>query len=147
MECERNNDILDEEDLSAKGYQFPWGQIIEAECDEFIFWSFRFDGLHAEFLEHGGNAIELADMMDCYLDDLLNWGPIPLYFEQDEGLLTTTSAGLSCNKAEENKARKYLVNRFLNYPGKACVMEELHDRLRQINLEASTKLHPEKVRF
>jgi hypothetical protein len=143
MECEKNNATPEEEDLSAKGYQFPWGQIIEEESDESICWSIRFDRLHEEFLEHGGNATELADATDCCLCDLIERKRIPYYIHQDDGLLDTTSAGIYCNKANKDRARKYLVNRFLNCPGNTCVMEELHDMLNEINLEASTKLHPE----
>lgn len=117
VECNKKGQQPDEQYLAARGYNLPWGQLVEKEDDDRVFWYFRFDPLHAEYILHGVDSTDLADMSRLYLTGWLCQERLPSFFNQCNTLPPTTSTGIFCAKTHEKKARRYLVNYFLARPG------------------------------
>ena len=121
----------------AVGYKTNWGQLLECrESEDNIKWEIRFDSLHREFLDAGGNGNELAD---CCVQELINLshrkGIIPPYLTVDDGNSGSTAACLWLSDPEyEKKARRYIATTFL-----LRVMPVVVGRIRRLNNEMANK--------
>jgi hypothetical protein len=144
---------------AAVGYEFEWGQIIEevidgypatAPCDSedlsssslALCWNFVLSGVHGEFLDGGGNLVELSDLAVAILADIEDSRDELPETARDDGLPTCISVDEGDNisafaifvfgRSNIACAREWVGSFFI--PG---VLPLLIDRLREENKAAS----------
>ena len=111
----QDKNLRDDAGCDVVGYQFNWGQLIENNEEGILSWEIRFDKLHREFLQAGGNGEELAGMSFLVLENYRKMKEIPHYLFIDDSDLGSTSVGLYLKSPENEKAaRRYLAYRFCN---------------------------------
>ena len=125
-----DRELKDDAGLTVVGYQFYWGQLVENKEEEILSWGIRFDGLHRDFLNGGGNGEELADLSIIVLGNLQDNGDLPDYLLIDDSDHGTTSVEIILEDIEyEEAARIFLADSFCYR-----LMPEVIESIRELRL-------------